>query len=462
MTQGKIEDVDSLQKVGNLDDLELPEDWSLRRLRHIGDISPSNVDKKENDDEISVRLCNYTDVYYNDTISTEVEFMQSTATKSQVEQFSLKSGDILLTKDSESWDDIGIPAFVPDDLPGVLCGYHLFLIRPDQEQVDPKYLHWALASRALAFQFEQSAQGVTRYGLTTEDTSNIWVPIPPLKVQQDISSFVESQVKKIDTLIQKKEGLVETLDEKREAIVSQTVAEGLDSSLSLEPSNVDWADKVPAGWEIIRLKWLTTKIGSGMTPKGGEEAYVDDGIIFLRSQNVYFDGLRLDDVAYIDEETNAEMESSQVEPKDVLLNITGASLGRCSLVPDDFPQANVNQHVCIVRPQPDRIIPSFLNYVISSNSVQHQIFADQEGASREAVTFSQIEDFQIPVPPIDSQKAIADHLDQVTSRIDRLKSKLNRSIGLLKDKRESLITRAILGEICLDNWPWSDQQGVTP
>jgi|AntRauMinimDraft_4_1070384.scaffolds.fasta_scaffold00714_5 type I restriction enzyme S subunit len=461
MTPGYIERKDGLQKVGSLADLELPADWSLRRLRHIGDISPSNVDKKENDDETSVSLCNYTDVYYNDTISSEVGFMNSTATKSQVERFSLKSGDILLTKDSESWDDIGIPAFVPNDFPGVLCGYHLFLIRPDQEQVDPKYLNWTLASRALAFQFEQSAQGVTRYGLTTEDMSNILVPIPPLKVQQKISSFIVRQVGKIDTLIQKKEGLVEALDEKREATISQLVAEGLDPNLNLKPSNVDWADKIPAGWEIIRLKWLTTKIGSGKTPKGGEEAYVEEGVIFLRSQNVHFDGLRLDDVAYIDEETNAEMESTQVEPKDVLLNITGASLGRCSLVPGEFLQANVNQHVCILRPQPDRINPSFLNYVISSNSVQHQIFADQEGASREAVTFSQIEDFQIPVPPLDTQEAIADYLDQETARIDRLKAKLNSSIGLLKEKRESLITRAILGKIRLDNQSWSDQQEVT-
>ena len=103
-------------------------------------------------------------------------------------------------------------------------------------------------------------------------------------------------------------------------------------------------------WPVDRIKDHVWKIGSGITPSGGAASYLDTGIPLLRSQNVHFDGLRLDDVAYIAEETHEEMSGTKLRPRDVLLNITGASIGRCALVPDGFGEGNVNQHVCIIRP----------------------------------------------------------------------------------------------------------------
>ncbi len=120
-----------------------------------------------------------------------------------------------------------------------------------------------------------------------------------------------------------------------------------------------------------RLKFSVLKIGSGKTPAGGAEVYLGSGVMFLRSQNIHFDGLRLDDVVYIDEVTDAEMASTQVKPRDVLLNITGASLGRCAIAPINVPRANVNQHVCIIHSDSTKIEPIFLNHVLQSDSVQH-------------------------------------------------------------------------------------------
>lgn len=117
-------------------------------------------------------------------------------------------------------------------------------------------------------------------------------------------------------------------------------------------------------WPLDRIKDHVDKIGSGVTPTGGAAAYLDAGIPLLRSQNIHFDGLRLDDVAYIATETHYEMRGSKVHPGDVLLNITGASIGRCTFVPENFGEANVNQHVCIIRSK-GGLEHRFLNYCLT-------------------------------------------------------------------------------------------------
>lgn len=119
----------------------LPDDWEVQRLKYLGNLSPSNVDKKSNEEEPTVKLCNYTDVYYHENIDRTIDFMEATTSERKIERFELQKGDILFTKDSESSDDIGVPAFVSEDLNNVICGYHLFIIRSDEEKVDPEYLY---------------------------------------------------------------------------------------------------------------------------------------------------------------------------------------------------------------------------------------------------------------------------------------------------------------------------------
>lgn len=109
---------------------DIPEGWEANKLKFIARNSPSNVDKKSKTGEISVQLCNYTDVYYSEAIEAGTDFMKASATQEQIEKFTLRAGDTIITKDSEDPTDIAVPAFVPKDLDGVVCGYHLSVIRP--------------------------------------------------------------------------------------------------------------------------------------------------------------------------------------------------------------------------------------------------------------------------------------------------------------------------------------------
>ena len=161
-------------------------------------------------------------------------------------------------------------------------------------------------------------------------------------------------------------------------------------------------------WEKCKLGVYCSKIGSGKTPRGGSSVYTDHGVMFLRSQNVLWGSLDISDVSYIDEATNKTMLSSEVRCKDVLLNITGASIGRsCIYLLND--RANVNQHVCIIRLSQEgkeRLLPEFLLQQILSDHIQQQIIDCQNGGSREGLNFQQIADFNIVLPSIKEQQVI--------------------------------------------------------
>ncbi|WP_417707716.1 restriction endonuclease subunit S [Pseudomonas sp.] len=178
---------------------------------------------------------------------------------------------------------------------------------------------------------------------------------------------------------------------------------------------------MPTNWEWVRLDSLLKKIGAGSTPLGGKQAYVADGVKFLRSQNVWNEGLRLNDVAFIPEETHQRMSGTHVEAGDLLFNITGASIGRCATVPYDFDTGNVSQHVTIVRPV-SRDTQPFLHVVLVSQLVQQTVMDVQVGVSREGLSIGKLAQFLIPFPPQAEQHRIVAKVDELMALCDRLEA----------------------------------------
>lgn len=290
-------------------------------------------------------------------------------------------------------------------------------------------------------------QGGGQPNLSQKMLKSIRVPTPPLGEQAAIAVYLNRETAQIDALVTKKERLIELLHEKRTALISHTVTKGLNPNVPVKDSGIEWLGEIPTHWEVLRLKHLTEKIGSGKTPKGGAERYVEDGVMFLRSQNVHFGGLQLTDVAHIDTITDNEMSGSRVREGDVLLNITGASLGRSCVARLGGADANVNQHVCILRTDQRQDDPDFLAYSIESQSLQDQIFNNENGVSRDALNFEQIGDLVFSRPAIVEQQTIATFLDQETEGLDSLVAKVCEAIELLQEKRMALISAAVTGQI---------------
>ncbi len=207
---------------------DVPEHWEMRRLRNISEMRVSNVDKHVKDDEQPVRLCNYVDVYKNDRVRSGMAFMGATATTDEIERFRLRSGDVLITKDSEAWNDIGVPALVEDTEDDIVSGYHLALLRPFPERVDGGYLFRALQSPAVAYQFHVEANGVTRYGLSHSAIKSVWLPLPPLPEQATIVRYLDKTTADVDTAIDRACRQIDLLQEYRTRLIADVVTGKLD------------------------------------------------------------------------------------------------------------------------------------------------------------------------------------------------------------------------------------------
>ena len=196
-------------------------------------------------------------------------------------------------------------------------------------------------------------------------------------------------------------------------------------------------------WKMCTIGELTTKVGSGVTPRGGEAVYKTEGHPFVRSQNVGLGNLLLDDIAFIDEETHLRQKSTELQFNDVLLNITGASIGRSALVDKQIVGGNVNQHVCIIRTK-ENLVPSFICSFLLSNYGQRQIDSFQAGGNRQGLNFEQIKSIKITIPSKDEQIKIAKLLRAIDERI----ATQNKII----DKLQSLI-KGIAQNVARNNKP---------
>ena len=201
--------------------------WEVKRLRHACEMRMSNVDKHTKQGETPVRLCNYVEVYKNERISESTRFMAATANEDECIRFGLRKGDVLITKDSEEWNDIGVPALVEYEAPDLVCGYHLAILRPRPGLLG-SFLHRALDSRFIATQFHMEANGVTRYGLSQGAILGVSIPLPPPIEQQNIVNYLDAQLAGLNTAITRTEREIALMQEYRTRLTADIVTGKLD------------------------------------------------------------------------------------------------------------------------------------------------------------------------------------------------------------------------------------------
>ena len=208
---------------------EIPQHWKVNRLKNVATYWMSNVDKISREDEQPVRLCNYTDVYHHDHINGDMDLMQSTATPDEIDRFGLQTGDIVITKDSEDWSDIAVPALVTETASDLVCGYHLAIIRRMKLILDSHFAFRLLQAGSVNQQFQVAATGVTRYGIPKSSIGEAHLPVPPLPEQRAIADFIDRETARVDDLIVKTEAVIERLREYRSVIIDAAVTGKIDA-----------------------------------------------------------------------------------------------------------------------------------------------------------------------------------------------------------------------------------------
>ena len=426
---------------------EVPGHWEVDRLKRSTLVCKNGIwgdEPQQNDDDIPcVRVADF------DRQRLRVELSEPTIRNVNEKERNgriLRQGDLLLEKSGGGeFQPVGCVVLYDDPLPAV-CSNFVARVQVIDGMSSSfwRYVHAAAYAVRLNTRSIKQTSGIQN--LDQQQYLDELAPFPPFAEQTQIAAFLDRETAKIDTLVAEQRRLMALLKEKRQAVISRAVTRGLNPDAPLKPSGIEWLGDMPAHWDIKKTKYLTSRISSGKTPLGGSEVYVDEGITFLRSQNVYDEGLRLEEVVYIAPAVDEAMAVSRVCEHDILLNVTGASIGRSCVVPTGFPRANVNQHVCVIRLTDLARVP-FMAWVFKGSSIKNQIDHAQNGAAREGLNFEQISEMLFGLPPSDEQICITDFLKSETAKLDTLTTEAQRAIDLLQERRTALISAAVTGQI---------------
>lgn len=419
---------------------DLPSHWQLNELKYVSSVLTSNVDKKSVEGQESVRLCNYTDVYYNDTIHPEIEFMPATATKEQITKFTLRSGDVLITKDSETADDIAVSAYVPQDLPGIVCGYHLAIIRPSAA-VSGNFIKRLFDSSFIRSRVATLANGLTRVGLGQGAIGGLKIPLPPLPEQRAIAAFLDAETSKIDALVAEQRRLIELLKEKRQAVISHAVTKGLNPHVKMKPSGIDWLGDVPEHWEVKALKHIgTICYGIGEPP-----TYYDDGVPLIRATNVKSGSLSPSGLVFVKPKQIPSQRIVWLQSGNIIVVRSGAGTGDSAIVPEDYGPAIAGFDMVL---QVRFASPWYVQYSLLSDFVtKAQLDIVKTRAAQPHLNAQELGSCLIPLPPTKEQQEIVGFLSEQIQGFNELEKSAENGIALLQERRTALISAAVTGKI---------------
>lgn len=401
---------------------KVPSHWAVLRLKHVAEVFPSNVDKKTIEGQEAVRLCNYTDVYYNDRIEPTLLFMTASATKDQIERFSLRAGDTIITKDSETPDDIARSAYVPKTLPGVVCGYHLSMVRPLSGGHGPFLKRYFDSAHARGY-FHTNANGLTRVGLGQYAVDNAPIALPPLAEQVAIAAFLDRETAKIDALIEEQRRLIALLKEKRQAVISNAVTKGVDPHAPRKDSGIQWLGEVPAHWQVKRIRFVC-HIGTGDADTADA---VDDGEypFFVRSPVIE----RIGNFSH--------------DCEAVLTAGDGAGVGK---VYHHF-EGRFRAHQRVYIFSRFRGVRGRFFFAYMSEMFAKVVLEGTAKSTVESLRRPMIADFWMTIPPASEQDEIITQIAVTSAQFDALSNEAEAAIRLLSERRAVLISAAVTGKI---------------
>lgn len=379
------------------------------------DVRPSSIDKKSVEGQPAVRLCNYTDVYTNRDIDSGLDLMEASASESQLARLRVLPGDVLITKDSESPDDIGVPAFVRSADPHMVCGYHLSLLRPGGE-VEGRFLYWYLCSEAAQEYWLTHSFGVTRYSLTLPTVWGLPIPVITLDKQSRIARYLDREVGEMDAVDADLDRLIEKLVERRHAHFTSAFS-------TLEQT----APKKPL-WSLLR----PTK----------EQGFPDEPVLSVyRDYGVVLKDSRDDN----NNRTPENLDNYQlVRPGDVVVNKMKAWQG--SLGVSSF-RGIVSPDYQVCRPMGDATDPRFLHFALRAPQMIPLYRINSKGIrpAQWRLYWQEMGALSIPLPGLVDQGNVVADLDAATARINAMIADAQRLKELLAERRTTLITEVVTG-----------------
>jgi type I restriction enzyme S subunit len=416
---------------------EIPEHWEIRRLKFLANCFPSNIDKHSKIGESKVRLCNYTDVYKNDFITDNLDFMVATANQEQIKKFSLLENDVVITKDSETAQDIAVPAFVSEKLYNVVCGYHLAIVRPYSNTYG-NYLFRSFQSKLFNLQFEICSNGITRVGLGVSDLKKGYFLLPPTEEQIVIAEFLERKIASINQAIAIKGEQINLLKEHKEILIHKAVTRGLNTNVKMKKSGWKWIGEIPEHWEVVKNRTLfyeRNEAGNELLPILSVSIHTAVSSEELSGDDNRQGSIRIED----------KSSYKIVMPNDVAFNMMRAWQGAIGAVRTN---GMVSPAYIVARPNA-KIGADFFEYQYRTRPFIQQMDRFSKGITdfRKRLYWNEFKNLFTVLPPKAEQDAISAYIQIASSKIASAISLKEEEIEKIKEYKATLINSAVTGKI---------------
>jgi len=312
------------------------------------------------------------------------------------------------------------------------------------KHVDSSFAYYYL--RSIRDVAESRGSGTTFKELSGANAKKLPFILAPLAEQIQIANKTDELLAQVDAIKTRLDAIPNILKRFRQSVLAAAVSGKLTFAWNQNNSKVKWDRDI--------IKNISSKIGSGSTPKGGKSAYRESGVMLVRSMNIHFDKIKYKGMAFIDEAQAKKLDNAKVHEDDVLLNITGASIGRVNIAPTELNGARVNQHVAIIRCNKNYILPKYFRYQLSSPATQKWILDENYGATRQALTKGMIEEYKINLPSIDEQIEIVRKIDQYFTFADQIEQRVKDAQTRVNNLTQSILAKAFRGELTAE---WREQ-----
>ena len=346
---------------------------------------------------------------------------------------------------------IGKCAVVPHGIQPGIMDSHLIKIRLSKK-MNPRFFEYIYESCVVYEQLVVNSKGSIMNGLNSTIVRSVFLAVPSFSEQTAISDFLDAQCAKIDSVIADIEKQIETLQKYKKSLITEMVTNGLDRSVPMKDSGIEWIGKIPAGWKTSRVKYLIDgkhpyPIGDGDHGMIKADDYLDEGIPYIRVLNLTWgDGLNLDNLVFISDKMNAMIKNSELRPNDILIAKTGATIGKTAIVPESLPISNTTSHVGKIT-LPDTHCAKYFFYVMTSNIVQKQIQdISAMQSTRPELGIEGMRDLVVVVPPLNTQQRIADYLDDRCTKTDAILKTKIAQLEVVKKHKASIIYEYVTGK----------------
>lgn len=425
---------------------KIPSHWNVIALkRYASYISRGRSPNYTDDKDKGIPIINQACIYWDGLRLENVKLQDSNMLTGY--RGKIHPGDLLIN--STGTGTLGrIGVF---NLPGdYLADSHVTIVRPTKE-VFAKYLYYILQTDVYqGYIYSVLATGATnQIELSREGLSNTPIIVPPPETQKSIAHFLDRKTAAIDTLIAKKQHLIQLLEEKRTALINQAVTKGLNSNVPIKDSGIPWIGEIPERWEVLRLRRLISDkvagpYGSSLT----KSMYVSAGYRVYGQQQVIPENFTVGDY-YISPEKLLEMQRYLVQPKDVLVTVMG-TIGRVAVVPEEIEPGIINPRLVKYVVRQKYILPHFFAWVFRSKAGEAQLSEMAQGVTMDGLNLTVLSDLWMPVPPLEEQNNIVTHIHKVTDKNDQLQSAVRKQIEKLQEYRRLLITAVVTGKLAIE------------